>query len=180
MSEFDTTISHGGGEAHVEHTADDTSHQFKLPGARSLLEHVHIPQDERNNSPIYTATFERPYSEIIQADYTHDPYIGLDATDRDWKSERCPPGMPMVLAKARGLPLDRPPENPQTNTSTGIPTGPRSPAPGYMRRENYQIVPSRQGSGLPIITLGQISTTQHTDSQLQGDHHQGLPSRQQK
>lgn len=178
MSEFDRKISHGEGEAHVEPTTGYAGHQFKLPGGRSLLEPVHTPHGDGIDSPVYPATFERPYSTTSQGDYLHNPYTGLDASDRDWKSDGYPLGMPLLLAKARGILLERPPESPQTITSAELPTGPGSPATGDIRRGHYQMAPS--GGGLPIMTVGQIHTTTHTNSQPQGSYQQGLLSRQPK
>lgn len=172
VSEFDRTNSYYGGGAYVEPSTGDASHQLKLPGARSLLEHAHIPQDEGRDSQVYPGTFERPYSTTIPVDYSHAPSTGLDAADRDWKSDACPPGMPILLAKARGLPLERPSEDPQAIASARVSTGPASPARG-----SYHMVSSGRGSGLPIMTIGQTPAT-HTSPQPQGTYQQGAISQQ--
>lgn len=164
-------------EAEVELTAGGDGLPIRLPGAHYLLEHAYKAQnEEQEQPPMPPALVERFYSATMETEYTHDYYAGLDAPDEDWQAEGCPPGMPILLAEARGLPLEQLSLNdPPPSTSTGPPVGPGVPVPapvqgGYSR--GPQTMPVGQGGGLPGMTLGHIPVFNLMGSQAPAGHQQ--------
>lgn len=167
----------------MELTAGGDGQPIRLPGAHYLLEHVYMAQNqEEDQPPMPAALIERFYSATMETDYTHDYYAGLAAQDNDLQAEGCLPGKPILLAEARGLPLEQLSLNdPPPLTLTGPPVGHGASAPAPIQGgypHGAQMIPVGQGDGLPGMTLGHIPAFNFLGSQAPAEHLQVLFSGQ--
>jgi len=146
-------------------------------------------RDQMNAPPVSPAVFARFYTAALQeANSTHDPYTGLDAPDTDWRSEFCPPGMPIVLAEARGLPIEQldinDPPNHLENTATLMADTPSSDTGAGSRAEalattypHTQNIPIQSTHGADFqINLGAMAPPNpFLGSQNMVHQHQPIP-----
>ncbi|SPO02811.1 uncharacterized protein DNG_05486 [Cephalotrichum gorgonifer] len=162
VNEFDRTSIYEEEKTYVELIAGDGTHPIRLPGAHQLLENVYLAQKVEEDAPMPPAAAVRFFSAAMNAAYSHDPYTGLDAPDNDWQSDSPPPKEPSPSSATMGAPAG--PEG-----STPAP----APAPmqgGYPHRA--ETLPARQGSGLPIMTVRQLTPAHYMDSHSSGGHQQ--------
>ncbi|CAI4218786.1 unnamed protein product [Parascedosporium putredinis] len=94
VEEFDRTSRYEE-ETTLKLASSDPSSIMRLPGPHYILENAYMAQAQRDqmNTPpaVPPAVLARVFGAALQqANYTHDPYTGLDAPEDDWQSEYCP------------------------------------------------------------------------------------------
>lgn len=158
VEEFDRTSRYEE-ETTLKLASSDPSSIMRLPGPHYILENAYMAQAQRDqmNTPpaVPPAVLARVFGAALQqANYTHDPYTGLDAPEDDWQSEYCPPGMPIVLAEARGLPIEQLNINDPTDGSNGTAQFDREGV-GSHAATTATVTGFLPGQGLPGHRLGQ-------------------------